>query len=162
MDAEPIFVGDGHVDAARTLVAEAEDAELFLHPGDQHYFPGSSLPSYEPFATALLVQRVLDFLDRHEDRAPSRSSDCSPPPGMRRCRRSLITRPAGVHLIAVWRTLSARDRRPIQGRDAGALPGAGRTTRPVRTSRSSTPTRSHVSSSDMPDHGVPTLSRPAP
>ncbi len=62
MDADPIFVGEGDIDAARALVAEAEQAELFLYPGDQHYFADSSLPSYDPEATALLTQRVLDFL----------------------------------------------------------------------------------------------------
>lgn len=62
MDADPIFVGEGDIDAARALVAEAEDGELFLYPGDQHYFADSSLPSYDAGATALLTQRVLDFL----------------------------------------------------------------------------------------------------
>jgi len=62
MDADPIFVGEGDIDAARALVEQAKDAELFLYPGDQHYFADSSLPSYDPDATALLVQRVLDFL----------------------------------------------------------------------------------------------------
>jgi dienelactone hydrolase len=62
MDADPIFVGEGDIDAARELVEQASDAELFLYPGDQHYFADSSLPSYDPEATALLVRRVLDFL----------------------------------------------------------------------------------------------------
>jgi dienelactone hydrolase len=62
MDADPIFVGEGDIDAARELAGQAKDAELFLYPGDQHYFADSSLPSYDPDATALLVQRVLDFL----------------------------------------------------------------------------------------------------
>jgi dienelactone hydrolase len=62
MDADPIFVGEGDLDAARELVAAADNAELFLYPGDQHYFADSSLPSYDPEATALLTQRVLDFL----------------------------------------------------------------------------------------------------
>jgi dienelactone hydrolase len=62
MDADPIFVGEGDVEAARQLVEQAEDAELFLYPGDQHYFADSSLPSYDPDATALLLQRVLEFL----------------------------------------------------------------------------------------------------
>jgi dienelactone hydrolase len=62
MDADPIFVGEGDIDAARALIAEADDAELFLYPGDQHYFADSSLPSYDAAATALLTQRVLDFL----------------------------------------------------------------------------------------------------
>jgi len=62
MDADPIFVGEGDIDAARELVDQAQDADLFLYPGDQHYFADSSLPSYDPDATALLTQRVLDFL----------------------------------------------------------------------------------------------------
>src|SRR6476469_4393114 len=64
MDADPIFVGEGDVDAAREIVAAVDDAELFLYPGDQHYFADSSLPSYDPEATALLTRRVLDFLGR--------------------------------------------------------------------------------------------------
>ena len=62
MDADPIFVGEGDIDAARELVDQAENAKLFLYPGDQHYFADSSLQSYDPDATALLTQRVLDFL----------------------------------------------------------------------------------------------------
>ena len=62
MDADPIFPGEGDIDAARELVDQAEDAELFLYPGDQHYFADSSLPSYDPDAAALLTRRVLDFL----------------------------------------------------------------------------------------------------
>jgi dienelactone hydrolase len=64
MDNDPIFVGEGDVDAAREIVEKVEDAELFLYPGDQHYFADSSLPSYDAGATALLTQRVLAFLDR--------------------------------------------------------------------------------------------------
>ncbi len=62
MDADPFFVGEGDVDAARELVEQAKDAELFLYPGDQHYFTDSSLPSFDPEATSLLIQRVLEFL----------------------------------------------------------------------------------------------------
>jgi dienelactone hydrolase len=64
MDNDPIFVGEGDIDAAREIVEKADDAELFLYPGDQHYFADSSLPSYDPDATALLTKRVLEFLDR--------------------------------------------------------------------------------------------------
>jgi dienelactone hydrolase len=64
MDKDPVFVGEGDVDAARQIVATAEDAELFLYPGDQHYFADSSLPSYDGEATALLTRRVLAFLGR--------------------------------------------------------------------------------------------------
>jgi dienelactone hydrolase len=62
MDADPIFVGEGDVDAARDLVASSDRGELFLYPGDQHYFADSSLPSYDPDAAALLTRRVLEFL----------------------------------------------------------------------------------------------------
>lgn len=61
-DADPMFVEEGDLDAARALVEEAEQAELFLYPGDQHSFADSSLPSYDPDATELLTTRVLEFL----------------------------------------------------------------------------------------------------
>jgi dienelactone hydrolase len=64
MDNDPIFVGEGDVEAAREIVEKVPDAELFLYPGDQHYFADSSLPSYDPEATALATKRVLDFLAR--------------------------------------------------------------------------------------------------
>lgn len=64
MDNDPIFVGEGDIDAAREIVANVDDAELFLYPGDQHYFADSSLPSYDPAATKLATRRVLDFLAR--------------------------------------------------------------------------------------------------
>ena len=38
MDADPIFAGEGDIDAGRALVEETDDAELFLYPGDQHLF----------------------------------------------------------------------------------------------------------------------------
>jgi dienelactone hydrolase len=62
MDGDPIFVGEGDIDAARALVDSAEQAELFLYPGSQHYFADSSLPSYDAGAAALLTRRVLEFL----------------------------------------------------------------------------------------------------
>ena len=62
MDADPLFVDEGDLDAARALVESAGDAQLFLYPGDQHYFADSSLPSYDAKAAALLRQRVLEFL----------------------------------------------------------------------------------------------------
>jgi len=62
MDADPFFVDEGDIDAARALVNSAKQAELFLYPGDRHLFADSSLPSYVPDAAALLTRRVLDFL----------------------------------------------------------------------------------------------------
>jgi dienelactone hydrolase len=63
MDADPIFVGEGDIDAARAIVESTDNAELFLYPGEQHYFADSSLPSYDPEASALLTKRVLEFLN---------------------------------------------------------------------------------------------------
>ena len=65
MDADPIFVGDGDLEAARAIVASAERAELFLYPGSQHYFADPTLPSYDPAAAALLTTRVLELLAKH-------------------------------------------------------------------------------------------------
>ena len=65
MDADPYFVDEGDIDAARELVALADDGELFLYSGDQHYFADSSLPSYDESATTLLTERVLAFLERN-------------------------------------------------------------------------------------------------
>ncbi len=62
MDADPVFAGEGDLDAALALVGQADEGELFLYPGDQHYFADSTLPSYDADATALLTQRVLSFL----------------------------------------------------------------------------------------------------
>lgn len=63
MDADPYFVDDGDIEAARALVDEAADAELFLYPGNRHLFADSSLPSYDPEAAALLRKHVLGFLE---------------------------------------------------------------------------------------------------
>jgi dienelactone hydrolase len=62
MDADPFFVEEGDLDAARALVELADDAELFLYPGSEHLFADSSLPSYHRDAAALLRTRVLGFL----------------------------------------------------------------------------------------------------
>jgi dienelactone hydrolase len=62
MDADPIFVGEGDIDAAGALVESTEQAELFLYPGSQHYFADPSLPGYDESAATLLTHRVLAFL----------------------------------------------------------------------------------------------------
>jgi len=64
MENDPFFVGEGDIDAAREIVEKVRGAELFLYPGDQHYFADSSLPSYDADATALLIQRVRAFLKK--------------------------------------------------------------------------------------------------
>lgn len=63
MDADEFFVDEGDLDAARSLVAAAPEAELFLYPGTQHLFADNSLPSYDEQAATLLTERVLRFLD---------------------------------------------------------------------------------------------------
>ena len=64
MDAEPFFAGESDIDAARALVEEVEDAELFVYPGDRHLFIDPSLSSHDPDASALVRKRVQDFLAR--------------------------------------------------------------------------------------------------
>ena len=49
--------------AARELVAEVENAELFLYPGDGHLFADSSLGDFDQEAAALLEKRTLAFLE---------------------------------------------------------------------------------------------------
>jgi dienelactone hydrolase len=66
MDKDPFFALEGDLDAAREL-AEAigpQLAEVFTYPGDGHLFTDSSLPSYDPAATALVLSRSREFLDR--------------------------------------------------------------------------------------------------
>ncbi|WP_028745355.1 dienelactone hydrolase family protein [Rhizobium mesoamericanum] len=62
MDADPYFVGDGDIEAAKALVAESADVRLFLYPGDAHLFSDRSLAAFDPAATAVLERRLLDFL----------------------------------------------------------------------------------------------------
>jgi dienelactone hydrolase len=62
MDADSYFTDEGDLDAAREVVASGAPVELFLYPGDQHYFADPSLPSYVPEAAELLTSRVLAFL----------------------------------------------------------------------------------------------------
>jgi dienelactone hydrolase len=64
MDADPFFVDEGDIEAARELVDEADDAELFLYPGDGHLFTDSSLAAYDADASALVLGRVQQFLAR--------------------------------------------------------------------------------------------------
>jgi dienelactone hydrolase len=64
MDADPIVVHEGDLDAARRLAQTVEDSELFLYPGDRHLFADRSLPAHSEDAAALLKERVLGFLSR--------------------------------------------------------------------------------------------------
>ncbi|MFB6392377.1 dienelactone hydrolase family protein [Polymorphospora lycopeni] len=62
MDDDPYFAGEGDIDAARALVAEADAGELFLYPGERHLFTDNSLDAYDEEAAALVTRRVLGFL----------------------------------------------------------------------------------------------------
>ena len=64
MEDDPIFTGEGDLEAAREIACSADDAELFLYPGDQHYFADPGLPSHDAAAARLLTERVLAFLGR--------------------------------------------------------------------------------------------------
>lgn len=64
MDADPFFAGEGDIDAARALVKEAVDGELFVYPGERHLFTDSSLATYDADAATLVAERVLDFVNR--------------------------------------------------------------------------------------------------
>jgi dienelactone hydrolase len=55
--------GEEDLVAARELVAEIENAELFLYPGDGHVFADSSLGDFDEGAAALLMERTLVFLE---------------------------------------------------------------------------------------------------
>jgi len=66
MDKDPYFAQEGDLDAARELVATVgpDVGQLFLYPGDRHLFADSSLPSYDPDAAALVIERSRQLLDR--------------------------------------------------------------------------------------------------
>jgi dienelactone hydrolase len=66
MEKDPFFGLEGDVDAAREIVETvgSERGEVFVYPGDQHLFTDSSLPSYDADATAQVIVRSRDFLDR--------------------------------------------------------------------------------------------------
>ncbi len=61
-DADPFFASEGDIDAARALVRDSDEAELFLYPGEEHLFADSSLPSYDAEAAQLLLDRTLSLL----------------------------------------------------------------------------------------------------
>ncbi|HXY84612.1 MAG TPA: hypothetical protein VEH52_03940 [Gaiellaceae bacterium] len=50
------------IPAARELVENADEAALFLYPGNRHLFADSSLADFDESSAALLKERVLVFL----------------------------------------------------------------------------------------------------
>ncbi|HYS29614.1 MAG TPA: dienelactone hydrolase family protein [Candidatus Limnocylindria bacterium] len=65
MDADEwVLPPNQDLDAARQLSETVASAQLFLYPGNRHLFADNSLPDYDEKAAALLLDRVLSFLDR--------------------------------------------------------------------------------------------------
>jgi len=64
MADDPVFAGEGDLEAGRALVAEAADGELFTYPGAVHLFADDSISTYDAEQAAALTERVLAFLDR--------------------------------------------------------------------------------------------------
>lgn len=64
MDADPYFADEGDLEAAHELVASADGIDLYVYPGDQHYFADTTLDSYRPEPAKLLTSRVLALLER--------------------------------------------------------------------------------------------------
>lgn len=64
MEEDPIFAGEGDLDAARAFVEATPEAELFLYPGKAHLFADPGLATYDEAAATLLIERVLAFIDR--------------------------------------------------------------------------------------------------
>ncbi|MFD1858944.1 dienelactone hydrolase [Aeromicrobium camelliae] len=62
MNADRSFVEEGDLEAARDLLAQAGEGELFLYPGREHLFADPTLPSYDEAAAESLQARVLEFL----------------------------------------------------------------------------------------------------
>ena len=50
--------------AVQALARDAEDAELFMYPGNAHLFADPSSPEYDAAAAAQLLARTRAFLDR--------------------------------------------------------------------------------------------------
>jgi hypothetical protein len=66
MERDPFFAGEGDLAGARELVelVGPKVAEVFVYDGDAHLFTDASLPSSDPVATALVLERSLELLAR--------------------------------------------------------------------------------------------------
>lgn len=65
MSDDEFFSGEGDIDNARDVIAQAEAtarAELFTYDGDAHLFIDDSTAGHEPVAAALVIERIIDFL----------------------------------------------------------------------------------------------------
>lgn len=66
MQDDEFFGHEGDLDAARELVASLPEGvgEVVVHPGSAHLFTDSSLPTSDPAATSVVVDRVAELLGR--------------------------------------------------------------------------------------------------
>ncbi|UYQ77772.1 dienelactone hydrolase family protein [Glutamicibacter sp. JL.03c] len=65
MDEDPFFAKEGDLESAQNFVkGEGKDiAQLFTYPGNKHLFTDSSLRSHDPAARALVMERMIKFLE---------------------------------------------------------------------------------------------------
>jgi hypothetical protein len=61
---------------APDFVETTEGAELFLYPGESHFFADDSLPGYDETAATWLMERIPAFLAREVDPQRPRESPC--------------------------------------------------------------------------------------
>ena len=64
MDADPFFVDEGDLEAARPFVESHDEVELYLYPGDGHLFADNTLADYDAGATKLVLERSLALLGK--------------------------------------------------------------------------------------------------
>ncbi|GKV68652.1 dienelactone hydrolase [Sporosarcina sp. NCCP-2716] len=68
MKEDPFFADEGDLEAAREITETSDSGELFLYTGNQHFFADNSQPGYDSAATAQMIERVLLFLERLDDK----------------------------------------------------------------------------------------------
>jgi dienelactone hydrolase len=61
-ESDPFVLEDDALDAARELANAVEGVELFVYPGDTHYFADPTHQHYDEKAATLAKERVLAFL----------------------------------------------------------------------------------------------------
>ncbi len=66
-EGDPFFQEDLPFAEETVTILGPARAELYLYPGDRHLFTDRSLPSHDADAAALVVERVLAFLDRVDE-----------------------------------------------------------------------------------------------
>ena len=63
-EGDTMFVEEGDLDAARSMVETVPGAELFLYPGEGHLFTEAGGEDHDEAATDLLVERATGLLSR--------------------------------------------------------------------------------------------------